>query len=174
MSVNLTNSNDITIQQADNDISLNLSSTINQKLTSIPNVYDNYTEALNDTYSCSYINELSTYSTQEHMIGSLGDKPLYSKTYTFTVNHTGGNSTVETNYAHGISNIDTIFIDQAHSFAISGNNSYILGRSYINNGAVAFSMSAIANSTSIRTEIFYNGSLTFNFTITLNYTKTTD
>ena len=174
MSVNLTNSNDITIQQADNDISLNLSSTINQKLTSIPNVYDNYTESLNDTYSCNYINEVSTYSTQEHMIGSWGDKPLYSKTYTFTVNHTGGNSTVETNYAHGISNIDTVFIDQAHSYAASSGNSYILGRTYINNGAIALAMSAIVDSTNIRSEIYYRGSITFDFTITLNYTKTTD
>lgn len=120
------------------------------------------------------VENATTISSTEKVAGKFNNKPLYSKTYTFTINHTGGGSTVETNYAHEISNIDTVFIDQAHSFAISSGNSYILGRSYINNGAIAFSMSAIANSTNIRTEIFYNGSLTFDFTITLNYTKTTD
>lgn len=116
----------------------------------------------------------TSVSNVEKVVGKFNDKPLYSKTYTFTINHTGGNSTIESNYAHGIANIDTVFIDQAHSFATSSGNSYILGRTYINNGAIALAMSTIANSTNIRTEIFYNGSLTFDFTITLNYTKTTD
>ena len=116
----------------------------------------------------------TTISNVEKVVGTYNNKPLYSKTYTFTINHTGGNSTVETNYAHGIANIDTVFIDQAHSYAATSGNSYILGRTYINNGAIALAMSTIANSTNIRTEIFYNGSITFDFTITLNYTKTTD
>lgn len=120
------------------------------------------------------VENVTTISSVEKVVGTYNDKPLYSKTYTFTINHTGGNSTIESNYAHGIANVDTIFINQADSFATSSGNSYILGRTYINNGAIALAMSAIANSTNIRTEIFYNGSLTFDFTITLNYTKTTD
>ena len=120
------------------------------------------------------VENVTTISNVEKVVGIYNNKPLYSKTYTFTINHTGGNSTVETNYAHGIANVDTVFINQAHSFATSSGNSYILGRTYINNGAIALAMSAIANSTNIRTEIFYNGSITFDFTITLNYTKTTD
>lgn len=120
------------------------------------------------------VENVTTISNVEKVVGTYNNKPLYSKTYTFTINHTGGNSTVETNYAHGIANIDTAFINQAHSYAATSGNSYILGRTYINNGAIALAMSAIANSTNIRTEIFYNGSITFDFTITLNYTKTTD
>lgn len=120
------------------------------------------------------VENVTTISNVEKVVGTYNNKPLYSKTYTFTINHTGGNSTVETNYAHGIANIDTVFIDQAHSYATTSGSSYILGRTYINNGAIALAMSTIANSTNIRTEIFYNGSLTFDFTITLNYTKTTD
>ena len=120
------------------------------------------------------VENATTISNVEKVVGTYNNKPLYSKTYTFTINHTGGNSTVESNYAHGIANIDTVFIDQAHSYAATSGNSYILGRTYINNGAIALAMSTIANSTNIRTEIFYNGSLTFDFTITLNYTKTTD
>lgn len=120
------------------------------------------------------VENATTISNVEKVVGTYNDKILYSKEYTFTINHTGGNSTIESNYAHGIANVDTVFINQAHSFATSSGNSYILGRTYINNGAIALAMSAIANSTNIRTEIFYNGSITFDFTITLNYTKTTD
>lgn len=121
------------------------------------------------------INDSTTYSTTEKVVGEWIDgKPLYSKTFTFTDNHTTNNSTVEVNHAHNLTNVDTIFIDQGHSFAVSGDTSFILGRTYISNSNIAITMSAIVNATNIRTEIFYKGSISFTFTITVNYTKTTD
>lgn len=113
-------------------------------------------------------------STTEKVIGTFNGKPLYSKTYTFTVNHATSTNTVEVNTPHNLANIDTIYVDLGNSFAVSGGVSYVFGRTYINNNAVAITMSAIVDSTNIRSEIYYRGSITFDFTVTLNYTKTTD
>lgn len=113
-------------------------------------------------------------STEEKIIGVYNNKPLYAKTFFFSENHTANSSTVETNHLHNIADVDKIFIDQGSSFAESGGNSYTLGRTYINNNTVAFSMSTTVNSNNIRTEIYYGTNITLDFTITLNYTKTTD
>lgn len=113
-------------------------------------------------------------STEEKIIGVYNNKHLYAKTFFFSENHTANSSTVETYHLHDISDVDKIFIDQGSTFAESGGNSYIVGRSYINNNTVVFSMSAVVNSNNIRTEIYYGANITLDFTITLNYTKTTD
>lgn len=113
-------------------------------------------------------------STEEKIIGVYNNKHLYAKTFFFSENHTANSSTVETYHLHNISDVEKIFIDQGSTFAESGGNSYIVGRSYINNNTVVFSMSAAVNSNNIRTEIYYGANITLDFTITLNYTKTTD
>ena len=54
-----------------------------------------------DTYSCSYINNLNNYSTEEKVIGKYTDgSTLYSKTINI-----GTPSTVKTYIQHGISNV---------------------------------------------------------------------
>lgn len=45
-------------------------------------IINNYSESASDTYSCSYTNKISNYSTNEQVIGKwIDDKPLYRKTY---------------------------------------------------------------------------------------------
>lgn len=49
------------------------------------NVIDGYSESTADGYSCNYINELNTYSTDGQRIGTWIDgKPIYRKVLNFT------------------------------------------------------------------------------------------
>ena len=47
-------------------------------------ILNNYSESQTDVYSCDYINKLNTYSTEEQVIGTYNDKPLYRKVITGT------------------------------------------------------------------------------------------
>lgn len=76
-------------------------------------VHDAYSTSTTDTYSCNYMNKarLEEYSTTEKIIGRWYDgKPLYQK----VILYTGGiSSTINNRHAHGIKNVDTIFIKNA-------------------------------------------------------------
>lgn len=121
-----------------------------------------------DVYSCDYINKLNTYSTEEHVIGTYMDKPLYRKT--FASNLVEGNNEI----IHNIENINHIFVcdksyiytNGSHYPANYVNSSDNLDKQYIKTSA---------NTTTI--DIFLGGYMisgTTNCAITLEYTKTTD
>ena len=76
-------------------------------------VHDAYSTSTTDTYSCNYINKaiLEEYSTTEKIIGRWIDgKLLYQKVILYTGDIS---STTNNRHAHGIENVDTIFIKNA-------------------------------------------------------------
>lgn len=76
-------------------------------------IHDDYSTSTTDTYSCNYINKarLEEYSTTEKIIGRWIDgKPLYQKVI---IHDSGCSSSINNQHAHGIKNVDTIFIKHA-------------------------------------------------------------
>ena len=121
-------------------------------------------------YTQEYINSLETYSTTEQRIGTwINGKPIYKKTFNFTVpTHTGATYQVISSYADN-SILDVIY---AEGVAYIGNHGFrILGQSIAPDGTE-------------RTRIFGTGTnLAFQGSAfdgvmdcyaTFYYTKTTD
>lgn len=134
------------------------------------------TESDTNVYSCNYVNNLNTYSTEEKRVGTWIDgKPLYRKTITF-------NTIIQmnkiTSITHNIENAKNIFIDFSASFmeANIGKSDYLSYNfpliGYASN--ITDKVYCYVDLTNIN--FYSNGSWAENWTkhITLNYTKTTD
>lgn len=151
MAVNLIDSQDIKINQTDNDITLETDKT-----------------TLN-TIIQGKIDEYTTYSTSEEiLVGTWIDgKPLYRKTIVFP-NGTGTTSlTTYDLIDYGISNIDDIFIVHP-SFYSLGAKRY----PFQYNDGSAFECNV--NTTQLFITLGYGQIANSRFVITLEYTKTTD
>lgn len=102
------------------------------------------------------------YSTTEQVIGRWIDgKPLYQKTFSFTLSQNTSKSYKE--YAHNISNVDIIFISDA---------SGIVNKTRPNGGTTE-EIGIWANATNIIVETGKDRH-TYSVTVTFRYTKTTD
>ena len=123
-------------------------------------VVNGYSTSSRDSYSCNYVNNINTYSTDEIRIGTWMGKPLYRKVFTGDVS----SSSIE----HGLTNVSFV---NSYGYMMSGggafvplpsvrptNAGYYIGY-YVTNQYIIFDKAADANGVA---------------TITLEYTKTTD
>ena len=142
----------------------------------VASVVNTQTESDTNVYSCNYVNNLNTYSTEEKRVGTWIDgKPLYRKTITFK---TFIQTNKTTSIKHNIENAKNIFIDLSDSFmeANIGESDYISYNlpliSYAGN--ITDKVYCYVDLTNIN--FYSNGAWAENWTkhITLNYTKTTD
>ncbi len=130
----------------------------------------------NDFIDIDYIkNELKeVYSTNEVKTNKIWlGKPIYTKTFQYTVLPANENLSQYVNIAHNISNVDNIFVDYSHSYVVWKNEIKLcewVRDKYYNIGFKAN-----------RTNLIYfiggyhvNNSAYMYITITVEYTKTTD
>ena len=114
--------------------------------------------------------------TSEKMIGYWEDsqgnkKPLYRKTFYKTVNHTSSSTTQTYTQSLGVSNVDVAFINQGKSYAESGGSYYGVSRLYNNGNDIVLKLETLVNSSNISIEIYAQLNITFNYCITVEYTK---
>lgn len=110
------------------------------------------------------------YSTTEKRVGTWVDgKPLYQKTFSFTVI---GTNTYQ-RYNHDIANIDNIFIDMGASFVVDSLDEYFPLAPYTTPNAVNSQINCFVNATGFdyRANSMLNDATCY---VTLKYTKTTD
>lgn len=127
-------------------------------------VVNGYSTSSRDSYSCNYVNELSTYSTDEIRVGTWIDgKPIYRKVF-----NRGNNLS---SFNHNIANVDLIWIDSAHSIRkhLSGNVFNIVGGT--NDSAIKLVI--YVNDTEVYIDNI-GGLAPSEIYIALEYTKTTD
>lgn len=162
MSVNLISSNDININQTNDDIELDFSSTRQQELLDIKNDIENLQ---------NYTSDISTYSTTEHIVGKWIDgKPIYRKVYVIN-NPAVGN----VNHAHNISNFETLISATANGIQTNGGQQYF-PRAVPGDSNWSLNIGDV-NSTTFSLQIANNNTGNYAFTkvnVILEYTKTTD
>ena len=132
-------------------------------------ILNTQSDSQTDVYSCDYVNKLNTYSTEEKVIGTWMDKPLYGKTIIFNTSY---NTQYE--FSHGIENYDKVWIDFGDSYYLANNgvtvplnaNSYY-GDFTQTNDAMVYQDKIILYSTGGWNENWEK-------VITIKYTKTTD
>lgn len=127
-------------------------------------ILDTYSTSATDTYSCNYVNELETYSTDETRIGTWIDgKPIYRKVITIPQF-----KDAIINVNTGVTNAETVFIKSGTwERPDVPNKIYSLDNTFM--GQYEFNkQDGILN---ISTNNQY---VTFSGYIVLEYTKTTD
>lgn len=134
-------------------------------------VLNSESSSLNDTYSCDYINnnkfnEISTYSTEEKVVGKWIDgKPLYRKTIEGIVSKSNENVIIGT-----IPNIETVA--KKYGQGLAGNLYWTdLDLKYSEDVG---SIIQIAKADGQIIAVFSHTFLNFPFHLTIEYTKTTD
>lgn len=140
---------------------------ISQTTSTNATIVDGYSESTQDGYSCNYINNLETYSTEEIRIGTwINSKSIYRKTI-----NTGAlpNNTGKT-VNHNISNIEYICKIQGIAFRNSSGTSLPLPSATYDNTAV----SCYADKQKITIVTYTDRSSFADSYVTLEYTKTTD
>lgn len=129
-----------------------------------------FSESTENTYSCYYSNKLNTYSTDEIRIGTwIDDKPIYKRTFTGNSGAARTNATV------------TIAENQPIDVLISAEGVYqnitVSSRSYqvfgSDTSALVYDKAGI-NANKVMFFINNSSSASFDYYITLYYTKTTD
>ena len=146
--------------------------------SAVSEITNEYSTSTGLGYSANYINNLNTYSTTEHRVGTWIDgKPLYSK-YVKIPNPSeiSGSGTVAQNFPHGISNLKRC-VDVINPI-FTGNTSSYIGR-YFNlpllAGSSGYLMLYEVDATNIvlrsRNESW---STSWDLECVLVYTKTTD
>lgn len=140
-------------------------------------IVDSQSDSITDAFSCAYINDRNTYSTNGIFTGKYwtNGKPIYRKTIFVEVPHTGSATTRQYQTAHNISNVDEIWIDETHSFM--PDTSHVTGsiqNTYVQNGEVFYWQRVKVGRSNIVTEVAYINDETINMYVTLEYTKTTD
>ena len=118
-----------------------------------------------DTYSCDYINNLNTYSTEEQVIGTWFGKPLYQKTIDFGYM---AKANVFKHVPHNVANIEKVWIDRSNSYFVDASLNYYDVSDYDWHTSVnATNISAVVSSND------YDRT-TSSMYVTIRYTKTTD
>lgn len=115
------------------------------------------------------INNLQDFWSEEKIVGTWFGKKLYKKTLYRSSLINGAQETI----AHGIKNIDKIWVDSSHSFAI-WQNGQINNLPFLNSEDYSYSIFVYElNSSSFKLKSAINRSNLLGY-ITLLYTKTTD
>lgn len=120
------------------------------------------------------LDNLGTFSTSEVDTGKvwIDGKPIYSKTYSF--NTAIAANTVYT-LAHGISNVENIWIDLSNSFWINtSGRSYPMVMTNYNSISNTDTATVYADLTNIGIITIGGWNTSWTKNITINYTKTTD
>lgn len=160
MSVNLINSNDININQTNDDIELEFSSARQQELLDIKNDIENLQ---------NYTSDISTYSTTEHIVGKwINGKPIYRK----IINLGNLSSSAEIiSYAHGITNIDTF--TKIEGMVNNGQEWFPFNSVFRGATTFDYDLGLLANKVNIVYSTKTNRSA-YQGWVLLEYTKTTD
>ncbi|WP_440337005.1 hypothetical protein [Megamonas funiformis] len=137
-------------------------------------IQEEYNELHDKTYSCSYLNNLNSYSTDEIKIGRWIDgKPLYQKVILYTGDIS---STIDNQHSHGIENVDTIFVKFAF-IQSTGNErlAYSLPVTQYGSNTAHDELSVVINRTKYQflVQSGWSGK-NWHAHIIVNYTKTTD
>ena len=137
-------------------------------------IQEEYNELHDKTYSCSYLNNLNSYSTDEIKIGRWIDgKPLYQKVILYTGDIS---STIDNQHSHGIENVDTIFVKFAF-IQSTGNErlAYSLPVTQYGSNTAHDELSVVINRTKYQFLVQSGwGGENWHAHIIVNYTKTTD
>lgn len=133
-------------------------------------VVNGYSTSSRDSYSCNYVNNINTYSTDEIRVGTWIDgKPIYKRTFTGNSGSARANATV------------TIAKNQPIDVLISVEGVYqsktTSSKSYQAFGSGTSALVYDTAGTNANNVIFFinnSSSASFDYYITLYYTKTTD
>ena len=125
-------------------------------------------------YTCNYLNERLKYSENETVIGEWMGKPLYQKVLKITIMVNSDN----TDFAHGIENVDLIFVKEAfvNQVSSSGYNGWTwslpvtLYQSNTNEDKLSVAVSRFG----VRFHVQTSWGTSWIKYVVINYTKTTD
>lgn len=140
-----------------------------QTAGTVAQILNTRSSSTTDAYSADYINNLSTYSTTETVVGTWIDgKPIYR-----TVVNIGqlSSNIGQTNYAHGIANIDT-FINVT-GIINNGTEWFNFNSVYRAVDNITYDLGLLANKTNI-TYTTRTDRSAYTGIVILEYTKTTD
>lgn len=129
-------------------------------------------EGQDKAYSCEYVNKLTTYSTEEQVIGTwVNGKPLYRKVIIGTSTIVDQNNEIY----HNIENVDEIMCS-SESYIRIADNFFQLNRP--SNSETNIDKTTIQSNLNKQAITLYVGSYLqtsgYNYSIVLEYTKTTD
>lgn len=122
-----------------------------------------------------YVEE--AYSTSEVKTNKVwtNGKPLYRKTYHFTLNIEASTTMKTYSINHLIDNIETIMIDYSHSYEENGGSFYPIVYGYSTNSGTAVQQRCLVGTSAIQIQTFASTAISNEkFCITVEYTKTTD
>lgn len=138
----------------------------------VASVVNTQKESDTDVYSCNYVNELVTYSTEEQSVGKwINNKPIYRKI--ITTNGLSSNAVESTPY--NISNADQVWIENA--FGVSTGSSRVVTLPMVGyNGNLTDKCDIWVEKSEGVIKMFSNSGWgnDWTFYIILNYTKTID
>lgn len=123
-----------------------------------------------DTYSCDYINNLNTYSTEEQVIGTwINGKPLYRKILQYSLS--SGNATDKFN----ISELSIATTTKLEGIALNNGYARQVGYVYGNATTTLGEMAGMYLSTNFTIlNVTHAGTSLGTLYVTIEYTKTTD
>lgn len=139
---------------------------VSQTTSTQAQVVDGYSTSTTDSYSCNYVNNINTYSTNEIRIGTWIDgKPVYRKVFTGTLPTGSGENTFNFSGINIINFYGEIKSKSGATFLI---NTYYTP-------IPAYSISGwIDNSGNLKIDCGSNYNTSSQYEIVIEYTKTTD
>lgn len=140
---------------------------VSQTTSTQAQVVDGYSTSTTDSYSCNYVNNINTYSTDETRIGTWIDgKPIYRKVINTGALPTLGGKVIN----HNISNIDYVCKIEGMAYRDSDNIFLPLPHATYDNTAI----SCYCDKTAITIIVYTDRSAFQESYATIEYTKTTD
>lgn len=125
------------------------------------NVVNEKTDSSKDTYSCDYINEINTYSTEEQVIGTWMGKPLYRK-----ILDLGNVSFIlgVNDFNHNISNLDVLTSFNIKAYFSDQNSWYTWWSAYGTMRIDKTQLHITSSAATVFSQVY----------VVVEYTKTTD
>lgn len=143
---------------------------IEQSIGVVGKVLNDKTESSKDTYSCNYINNTNKYATEEVKTNEtwIDGKPIYRKVVNFK------STTSPYQYAHGISNIDTVVKWEGYTLRGDETTPFRTISTYTTTYPEYFVTLDSVSKTNIEILAGNNAKNSITWFITVYYTKTTD
>ena len=127
-----------------------------------------YSQSTTDSYSCNYVNNINTYSTDEIRVGTWMNKPLYRKVFTGTL------GTEEVNIAISSLSCDFCYLEKGILIS-NGGPIYVIPTSYdVVESHTTFEIHLSQNKCRLQNGSSSSPYLRGTYYIILEYTKTTD